>query len=257
MSVVAVGADLAPPRAALLTLTRTLSVGALAGAISGFIVGGVLGRLGMRLLAITSPDARGGVTDDVAIVGEITLAGTANLAAATTALGALGGLVYLWVRRILPASTPGRVLGFGLFTGSLGGASFVHEYPSFDYTELTPRWLAVAMFVALPLLYGLAAAALTEFADRPGGLGQRLPWVALLVAALAVSWPAVIVSAPFLVAAFAVRLVPVLGRAWRSRVVTIAGTVLFAVLVLWGVYGIVADVVSIVSGTPSPLPLNP
>src|SRR5829696_4140773 len=64
-------------RVRLLALARTLSVGAVAGAICGLLVGGVLGRLAMRLLAVTSGEsAQGGVTDDQAIVGEITLLGT-------------------------------------------------------------------------------------------------------------------------------------------------------------------------------------
>ena len=49
------------------SLARTLSVAALAGAAGGFVVGGVLGRLGMRLLAVTSPYAHGGLTDDQAL----------------------------------------------------------------------------------------------------------------------------------------------------------------------------------------------
>lgn len=44
-----------------LALARTLSVGAVAGAICGLLVGGVLGRLAMRLLAVTSgQSAQGG-----------------------------------------------------------------------------------------------------------------------------------------------------------------------------------------------------
>jgi hypothetical protein len=47
----------------------------------GLLVGGVLGRLAMRLLAVTSgQSAQGGVTDDQAIVGEATLRGTVTLA---------------------------------------------------------------------------------------------------------------------------------------------------------------------------------
>jgi hypothetical protein len=79
------------------------------------------------------------------------------------------------VRRVRPHSLRGRVLGYGLFSGAIGGAFFVHEHGSFDYTALAPAWLAVAMFVALPLLFGVTVAALVELADREGGLGRRVP----------------------------------------------------------------------------------
>jgi hypothetical protein len=163
-------------RVRLLALARTLSVGAVAGAICGLLVGGVLGRLAMRLLAVTSgQSAQGGVTDDQAIVGEVTLRGTVTLALICAGLGALGGLIYLSVRRVRPHSLRGRVLGYGLFSGAIGGAFFVHEHGSFDYTVLAPAWLAVAMFVALPLLFGVTVAALVELTDREGGLGRRVP----------------------------------------------------------------------------------
>ena len=51
-------------------LARTMGGGALLGALSGLLVGGVLGRLAMRLLAVTSPAAaQGRLTDDQALVG--------------------------------------------------------------------------------------------------------------------------------------------------------------------------------------------
>ena len=144
-----VATDLPEPvnaRVRSLALPRTLSVGAVAGAICGLLVGGVLGRLAMRLLAVTSgQSAQGGVTDDQAIVGEATLRGTVTLALICTGLGALGGLIYLCVRRVLPDSLRGRILGYGLFSGAIGGALFVPEHGSFDYTVLAPAWLAVAM----------------------------------------------------------------------------------------------------------------
>lgn len=254
---VSAAAEVMRPRDALLALARTLSIGALAGALSGFVVGGVLGRLGMRLLAVTSPDARGGLTDDQAFVGEITLSGSANLALAVTSFGALAGLVYLWVRRVLPASMRGRVFGYGLFTGSIGGALFVHDHPSFDFTQLSPDWLTVSMFVALPTLFGIVASALTEISERPGSLGQRLPWGVLVVAALIACNVTLIVSAAFIAAAIAVTLVPALRRAWRSRVVTIAGTGLLLLMIAWGLCGIVADIVSIATDQPSRMPFNP
>jgi hypothetical protein len=44
---------------------------------------------------------------------------------------------------------------------------------------------------------------------------------------------------------------------WRSDAVTVAGRLLFVLMVLWGLYGIAADVISIATNTPSPLPFHP
>jgi hypothetical protein len=120
------------------------------------------------------------------------------------------------------------------------------------------------MFVALPLLFGLMVATLVEVTDRDGAVGRRVPWVVLVVVALAVALPALIAGAPIVgvasavvLLAFAVALATPARRAWNSRAVTVAGTALYAVLVLWGLYGIVADVYSIATEQPWPLPFNP
>jgi hypothetical protein len=239
-------------------LARTMGGGAALGALSGLLVGGVLGRLAMRLLAVTSPaSAQGRMTDDQALVGTVSVSGTLGLALVTTIAGALGGLIYLWVRRVLPTHSRGRVAGFGLFTGSVGGAMFVHDHPSFDYTVLRPTWLAVLLFVALPLVYGLLVSALVETLDRSGGWLRRRPvWLVTGLGVLAVA-PVLPLAAPFVLAAFVIALSPRLRAVWYSRHVTVAGGALFALLVLWGGYGLVVDVVSVASDTPSTAPFNP
>jgi hypothetical protein len=127
---------------------------------------------------------------------------------------------------------------------------------SFDYTVLAPAWLAVAIFVALPLLRGHGAR--VGRGCRPGGwawtegaLGRarRL--------ALFVAWPSLVLTAVFIGVAFVVVMVPSARRAWNSLAVTVAGKVLYTILVLWGVYGLIADCVSIASDQPSHLPFNP
>jgi hypothetical protein len=244
-------------RAAAATLARTMSAGAIAGGVAGFVVGGVLGRLAMRLLAITSPaSAQGLLTDDQAIVGRITLGGTLDLALFTTVVGVIGGLIYVWVRRVLPFTLHGRVLGFGIFASAIGGALFVHEHPSFDYTVLAPAWLAVALFVTLPALFGVATATLVEMLDRPSGRGRRAPWWAVVGVGLLLSLPTLPLTAPVIVVAFVVALVPALQRLWRSRAVTLIGSGLFVVLVLWGLYGLVVDVISIARDQASGAPFN-
>jgi hypothetical protein len=253
------GAAQVPSRTVLAgELARTMGGGAVLGALSGVLVGGVLGRLAMRLLAVTSPaSAQGRMTDDQAVVGTISLGGTLGLALVTTVAGALAGLVYLWVRRVLPTSRRGRVAGYGVFAGSVGGALFVHDHPSFDYTVLSPTWLAVLLFVALPLAFGLLLPALVETLDRPSGWLRRRPAWLVTGLGLLVAAPVLPLAAPVVLGAFVIALSPRLRAAWHSRVVTVTGVALFALLVLWGGYGLVVDVVSVATDTPSTAPFNP
>jgi hypothetical protein len=232
--------------------------GAVLGALSGLLVGGVFGRLAMRLLAVTSPPwAQGRMTDDQALVGTISLSGTVGLALVTTIAGALAGLIFLWVRRVLPPTRRGRVAGFGLFTGSVGGALFVHDHPSFDYTVLTPTWLAVLLFVALPLAYGLLVSWLIETLDQAGGWLRRRPARLVTVLGFLVVVPVLPLAAPGVLAAFCIGRSSRLRTIWESRPVTVAGGALFVLLVLWGGYGLVADIASVATDTPSTAPFNP
>ena len=209
--------------AAVVAMGRSLVLAVLAGAASGFLVAGVGGRLAMRLLALTSPEiAQGRLTDDAARVGQFTVGGSLSLALALTVIGALLGPVYLLVRRILPPSRARRALGYALLTGVVGGALLVHDHPSFDYSILGPVWLAVALFIAVPAGYGALTAWLVEVLSR--NTGPRL-------------------TGP-------------LPRWWRSTPVTIVGVLLYGALVTWGVYGLLADVVSLASDSASSAPLS-
>ncbi|MFD1504912.1 hypothetical protein FE374_11120 [Georgenia yuyongxinii] len=250
------GGPLARPTAA--SFWRTLAAGALGGGLAGLLVGGVLGRLVMRVLAVTSPStARGQMTDDLARVGEISLRGTVTLFVTTIALGAIAGLIYLWVRRVLPPSRRARSGLFALFTGSIGGAFFVHDHPSFDFSALRPEWLAVVTFVAIPAGFGLLAPAVVDRLEAPGGWARRAPvWLVLVAGAAALHATLVFVALP-LAAAFGLSRSEAVLRAWRSDAVTAAGRILFVLLVVWGLYGITADVVSIATDTPSTWPLHP
>lgn len=237
---------------------RTLAAGAVGGGLVGLLTGGVLGRLLMRLLAVTSPEhVRGRMTDDIQPVGQISLGGTLQLFVTTVALGAIAGLIYLWVRRVLPPSSRGRSLLYASFTGSIGGAFLVHDHPSFDYSVLQPEWLAVLSFVAIPTLFGLLAPAVVDRLGTPGGWARRGPvWLVMGLGAAALNLALVVVAVPVAVAAGISRSETAL-RLWRSHAVTVAGRVLFVVLVAWGIYGIITDVVSIATNTPSSAPFTP
>ena len=234
-----------------------MSSAVLVGAVSGFLVGGVLGRLAMRLLTLTSPDElRGRITDDAAIVGDITLGGSIALALFTTFLGIFGGIGFLAARRALPHSRISRVLLFALLSMSVGGALLLHDHPSFDFSALQPTWLAVAMFLALPFLYGMLVATGIEWASRPDSWIQRMPLPLPATAAALISIPAIPVVLPASLLAFAVRLVPALHRLWSSPFATVTAVVVYTLLVGWGLYGIATDVYSMATDKPSRAPFT-
>ena len=102
----------ADSRAAGLAAVRTFAVAALAGAVSGFLAGGIVGRLAMRLLALTSPEiAQGRLTDDAARVGQVTLGGSVGLGLALAVVGAILGIEYVPLRRALLEGTAAPRVG--------------------------------------------------------------------------------------------------------------------------------------------------
>jgi hypothetical protein len=127
---------------------------ALAGACTGLIAGGVGGRLAMLALRLTSADpVRGMVSDDGFIIGRVTLAGTFSLLAVGTAFGLLGGFVHRLVAPWLIGPRWFRHLTTAAGCGVVVGAMLIHQ-DGVDFTALTPHWFAVALFVAVPALYG-------------------------------------------------------------------------------------------------------
>jgi hypothetical protein len=210
-------------RLASRTALRTLALTAFAGGASGFLAGGIGGRLAMRLLALTSPDiAQGRLTDDAARVGEFSLGGSFVLALALGMAGAILGMGYLAVRRVLPASRRARIARTALLTASVGGAVLIHDHPSFDYSILAPAWLAVVLFMAIPGLYGAVLAFLVERYAEPDP--PRFPGP--------------------------------LSRLWHTRAVTRLGSAAYWIVVAWGVYNIGTDVASLVSDSASSAPFT-
>ena len=133
------------------------------GTATGILITGAGGRLIMRLLAMTSPDATGRLTEGQAAVGEISLEGTL----AFTLFGALpfafaSALLYLLVVAWLPKGALGGLV--------LGAVMFITVSPfidplraeNFDFDLVGPGWLAVVAFALLSLLQGAALAAIAE-----------------------------------------------------------------------------------------------
>jgi hypothetical protein len=133
----------------------------LPGLIAGFIVGGLGSRVAMRVMAMTSPTARGLETDFGATIGDITGGGTLFLLIAGSILGILGGIAYLAIGRLLPGRGWLKGLLFGVVLLALTGR-FLVAPDNPDFVILSPAVLAVAMFTALPLLFGLLFVPLAE-----------------------------------------------------------------------------------------------
>lgn len=233
------------------TLAARLSSAALIGFLTGLIVGGVGGRVAMLVLRLTSdPSVHGLETDDGFTIGVVS-GETGFLVTATAFLGVAGALVYLAFRPWIPSRM--RPWISGIVAGVVGGAVVIRS-DGIDFTLLSPIWLAVAMFVALPAAYGFVLAVLVERSFlRPvgrrwrsfAGLAFLLPLLSLPVA-LGVRAP---IAAGVVVAA-AVGLWFLargsgLASAWTSPAVTWAGRATVAVLTTLAGVELIRDVVAV------------
>lgn len=145
----------------------------------GLVVGGAGSRLAMRIVALANDEFAGTLTDAGERVGEVTAGGTLFLLLLGAFAGTFGGAAYALLRAWLPRRAILRGLVFGL--GLVAFTAFPEALVSsggVDFEFFQPVELSIAMFAALPLLYGLALAAL---ADRlaPGEFGPLSRSVAL------------------------------------------------------------------------------
>lgn len=191
-----------------MALLDRFGAAALGGMIAGFAVGGIGGRLAMFVLRLTS-DARvvGVQSDDDFTIGQISSA-SFFLILATTLFGTLLAFGYLFVRRWLPERQ--RPLQAAVFFGLIGGAAVIKP-DGVDFTRLSPLWLAVLLFIALPSGYGWVMASIVErLVARPGRL--RKSRVAAIVGFVAVGFFGLLAGAIAIVGFLLV----LLGRQWPS-----------------------------------------
>jgi hypothetical protein len=138
---------------------------AAAAMVAGILVPGLVGRLMMRVLAVTSPEeAQGRITDADEVVGEVTVGGTISL---VVFVGLFGGVLamagFAVVRRWLPQrSLLAGLLAAGLGGGLLARPSGLLDPDNRDFAILEPTWLAVAFAVALMVTFALLGAVLID-----------------------------------------------------------------------------------------------
>ncbi len=246
--------DEVPPLGATLRrLLRSISVAVSAGIVAGVITAGLGGRLMMRILAATSSDrVQGLATEADETIGEITLGGTIGLVVFVgVTSGLFGGLVYVAIRRWLPASARGAGLVLGGLAIGLAPLIDALNPDSVDFLFLDPDLLSVLLIVALFPLWGMTVASMIERAERswplpawtPLGVAGCLP---LLVFAPAFFLLLFVVGG--ILAVLAAQRIGGLRRLVRSRPFDLAGRGLLVALVLVAVAWAGVNVVDILTG---------
>lgn len=144
-----------------------------AGITAGVLLVGVGSRMAMMLLRVTSPDHVHGITsDDGFTIGEVTLAGTYNLLALGGVVGIIGAVAYRLVKRWLIGPVWFRRLTVGLAAGAVAGAGLIHA-DGVDFTLLQPTWLAIGLFIALPVQFGALIGCFVDSVARPDSWSDR------------------------------------------------------------------------------------
>lgn len=239
------GAAPRPTEAWWLTDLRRVAAVASAGAVVGLLVVGIGSRVAMFVLAALNPQVHGRLSDDGFVMGQFELGATTGLVLFGTAVGVLGGVLYLALRplRFGPEWFQGTAMVVG--PAVVVAALLVHT-DGIDFTVLEPTWLPIAIFVLLPLLSAWALVGLCErWLDPSSWFLHGSPGRAVLVAPavlLAPAWPLVVVG--------------VLGRvahqrstsvreALASPVVPAAGRILLAVGFAVALVDLTRDVVTL------------
>lgn len=142
-------------------LSRWAAVALTSGLVAGVVVAGAGGRLIMRLLALTSSESAGQITEAEATIGRVSVDGTLGfIVFAGAPFGLLSGVLYLAIGRVLPGRWIRGIL-FGLLLLVLGATRLDPlRRDNFDFNLVGPPGLAVTAFVALVLLHALLVVAL-------------------------------------------------------------------------------------------------
>jgi hypothetical protein len=229
-------------RAPLFDSAQYVVQGLFWGALSGLIFAGILGRLAMFILRLTSDPALAGTkTDNDFTIGAITTDSLSLLALGSVA-GAFGGAIYTFFRGWVPPRF--RLTAAGVFA-AVGIGTLVIEPHGVDFTVVEPHALALAMFIAIPAGYGVTAAWLIEHAYARG---LRIPDAAALVLSLALfvpQGPTAVLPATAAVALMAGNRGGLVSRVWHHSIVTWAGRAALAAVFALATRALIEDVIAV------------
>jgi len=170
---------------AVIRLFRPFAVALGIGALAGLVIGGAGSRIAMRLIALADDrEDFGRVTSAGAVVGEVTADGTLAVFGSGFSLGMIGAVLYVGLRRWLPANPWLRTLAFA-WTLVGPGLLLTVTGNEEDFTFLH-LGLSLGLFGATLLLYGLVVPPLCDrFAPLPRTRARGAVLVTSLVVALA------------------------------------------------------------------------
>jgi hypothetical protein len=138
----------------------SIAMGVVAGGLAGFVWGGVGGRIAMRVIFLTSDEnVRGLTSDDGFEIGRMSV-DSVFLLIALTFVGAFLGGGYGVLRMFLKGPEWVICAAMAVMVGAAGGAVVV-QADGIDFRFLGPLWLAIAMFVGLPALWGATVPVVT------------------------------------------------------------------------------------------------
>ena len=145
---------------------RRIALVVVASGAAGVLVGGVGSRVVMRIAALAAPEARGMLTANGNVVGELTPAGTIGLLVfAGIASAVAGAAAFVLADPWIPRRTVARGLALGVVLLAVFGSAIV-DPTNADFVLLGDRALNAAMFSGLFLAFGLVAVSVLARLDR-------------------------------------------------------------------------------------------
>ena len=192
-----------PPRSPLARLVRYGALVFAAGTLAGVLAAGAGGRLVMRLLAITSQESHGMITEGSATVGEISVDGTIGfIVFAGPAAGLLAALLFVLAGSLLPRGRAGGVALGLLLLVLLGARLEPLRADNFDFNLVGPRWLAVLAFAAVAVFQGMVMWALAgRMRLQPLPVGRYLGGTRAVIAGRVAAGAVVLLALPGFVSA--------------------------------------------------------
>ena len=238
--------DDAPTPTYLQELLEVLRVVMVAGVGWGLVCIGLGSRLAMFVLRLTSPDSvRGVLSDDGFIIGRFTLSGSYNLLVVGAAIGVIGAASYIAVAPWLIGPTWFRRLTVALTSAAIGGSGTIH-YDGIDFQSLEPQWLAIALFIVLPFVFGLGLATIVDRLAQRDSWTRRgaTAWVLPLLLLLVMAANPLVGVPPIIAAIIAVLLIVrrlLHQRITSSPALTFVARAFYFAIALYGFYALGND----------------